>query len=98
MPVYATITAPVDLEPGKYTTSFSVACSPLEQGAPVGALGSYGGISFGVSVVEERTRPNPYVPEKETKLNMTFIASVILLIAVLLILSLYLVRQVLKRK
>lgn len=96
MPVYATVTAPVDIEPGKYSTSFCVTCAPKVTGNPVGVLGAYCGITFGADIVGERTRPNPYIPPKKTKMNPFVLSLILVIIIALVILSVVFIRRLSK--
>lgn len=98
MPVYATVTAPIETEPGKYSTSFCVTCAPAESGNPVGMLGAYCGITFGVDVVGERTRENPYVPPKPAKINGLILAIIIAGIGILILLAVLITRRILKKR
>lgn len=97
MPVYATVTAPVDINPGSYSTSFCVSCKPAKLESPVGMLGSYCGITFGVDVVSERTRDNPYVPSKPFKLNLFVLGIVLISIIILIILTVYVIKRLSKK-
>ncbi len=97
MPVYATVTAPIDIEPGSYSTSFCVSCSPAISGQPIGVVGSYCGITFGVDVVGERTRENPYVPPKPSKTNTLVLTLMLIGIGILILLTIWIVRKILKK-
>ncbi|MBS3163349.1 hypothetical protein J4427_01540 [Candidatus Woesearchaeota archaeon] len=97
MPVYATVTVPIEAESGSYSTSFCVTCAPKDEGNPVGALGAYCGITFGVNVVGERTRENPYVPPKPAKTNAFILTIIFTLIAILVLVFIYITKRVLKR-
>lgn len=97
MLVYATVTAPIDIESGGYSTSFCVTCAPAESGNPVGMLGAYCGITFGANVVGERTRENPYVPPKKTKMNPIALSLILIMIAALIILSVIYIKRLSKK-
>lgn len=96
IPVYATVTAPLNITSGDYSTSFCVSCSPKDTGQPVGALGSYCGINLGISVVSERTRENPYIPPKKTKMNPFVLSLTLVIIIALVILSVVFIRRLSK--
>lgn len=98
MPVYATVTAPINISDGAYSTSFCVACAPAKSGNPVGALGSYCGITFSANVVSERTRENPYVPPKPKKVNPFTLSFVLIAIIILVILSVIIIKRLYKRR
>ncbi len=89
MPVYGTILTDFETKLGKYSTSFCVSCSPTNLNAPIGAIGNYCGLTLGISMVDERTRENPYIPPKPLNYIILLIFSGIIVLAIIILLLIW---------
>jgi flagellar basal body-associated protein FliL len=85
--VYGTVNLPKNIDFGTYSENFCVNCVPVTKTSGTGVVIKTCGLPIKVNVVEERTRDNLYVPEKET--NFKVIIGIIVIVLILLAIVLY---------
>ena len=81
--IYGTVVASKNLELGKYSSEFCVSCSPESSLSGASVKIDTCGLELKVTVVDERSRDNLYVPEKKFELTIVHIAAIVILILII---------------